>query len=466
MSSPIFGVAVRRIRLGTWFAALLLLGCRAEPFAPADFNADWTDASHGLTAPNYGVVFPQDSVNRIDIHLTAAGWTAVRQNMTALWGFDFGDGAHACCGPYPAADPDYVDVEVRFNGKVWKHVGFRLKGNSTLHYPWNLGNYKLPFRLKFDEFEDAYPETWNQRLYGFKDLSMSANVFDDSMIRERLANELFRAGGVPAPRTASYRVYIDFGAGLQYNGLYTALELPDDTMVQDQLGESGGNLYKPESSFGAFVEAEFPRQNNELSQDYSDVKALITAVTNTSLQVSNPVQWRANLEAAFNVDGFLRWLAVNNAIASWDAYGFIAHNFYIYDHSTKKLTWIPWDQNLSFGDDPGVIGEIPRVHPGLSLTMNEVDANWPLIRRLMDEPIYFARYRSFLQAFHTTAFSQANVDALIDKYSAMIAPNVIGPNGEIPGHGYISSVGQYNAEVAGLRAIAASRRAVVARFFP
>jgi spore coat protein H len=459
----VLGVAIRRIQVGICFAALLLLSCRSEPFEPIDYNGDWTEASHGRVAPNYGVVLPEDSVNRIDIYLTAAGWAAVRKRMTELWGFDFGAGTHPCCGPYPA-DPDYVDVEVRFRGKVWKHVGFRLKGNSTLHYAWNAGNYKLPFRLRFDAFEEAYPETWNQRLFGFRELSMSANIFDDAMVRERLASHLFRAGGVPAPRAASYRVYIDFGNGLEYNGVYTALELPEDTMVLDQLGENGGNLYKPESTFGAFVETEFERQNNHASQDYSDVKAVIAAINNTSVQASNPAQWRANLEAAFNVNGFLRWLAVNNAIASWDAYGHLAHNYYVYNHSTKKLTWIPWDHNRSFVHTPGVVGAVPKNTEALSLTMNEVDARWPLIRYIADDPVYFGRYRTYLQAFYNTAFTQEATDALIAKYSAMIFPYVIGPNGEIPGHRYISTADEFNAAVAAVHRHVFIRRATIEEF--
>jgi spore coat protein H len=450
-------LAIQRARCGAALAAVLLLSCRA-PFDPTDHNPDWTDASHGLATPNYAVVFPQDNVNRIDIRLGAAAWSAIRTNMTALWGFDFGDGNHPCCGGSYGADADYVDVEVEFNGKVWKHVGFRPKGHSTLHHAWNGGNYKFPFRLKFDAYEDAHPETWNQRFYGFREISMSANIFDNAMMKERLASDLFRAGGVPAPRTAYYRVYIDFGNGLEYNGVYTIVELPDDSMVQDQLGERGGNLYKPESHLSTFDASDFPRQNNQESQDYSDVQALIAAVNNTALQASNATQWRANLEAVFNVEGFLKFLAVNNAMANWDAYGAVAHNYYLYNHSAKKLTWIPWDQNLSFNENPGVIG--PGPGSALSLTMNEVSSSWPLIRNLADDPVYFGLYRTYLQWFSANAFAQSTVDALINKYAGMIQPFV---NAEIPGHGYVSP-GEFSDWVNVLRGNVRSRREVIEQF--
>jgi spore coat protein CotH len=406
-------------------------------------------------APNYAVVFPEDSVNRIDIFMTAADWTSIRTNMIALWGFDFGAGTHPCCGPYPTAEPSYIDVRIQFNGKVWKHVGFRLKGNMSLHDAWNVGNYKLPFRLKFDEFEDTYPETWRQRLYGFREVSMAPNAFDQSLIRERVANDAFRAAGVPAARAAFYRVYIDFGQGLEYNGVYTIIELPEDTMLRDQLGENSGNLYKPESHLTEFVASEFPRQNNKGSLDYSDVQALITAVNNTSLQTSNPAQWRANLEATFNVDQYLRFLAVNNAIGGWDAYGILAHNFYLYNHSSRKLTWIPWDHNLSLGRNEGL---------GLSLAMNEVDPSWPLIRRLMDDAVYHQRYRTHLRAFYDNAFTQATMDSLIDKYHGMVTPFVIGHDGEQPGHTFVNTEEDFRGAGSWLKGYVASRRAAIEEF--
>src|ERR1044071_1294974 len=95
---PAFRKAVRVVAV----ASLVLAACREEPFPPTRYNPDWTPASPGESAkPNYSVVFPEDSANRIDILMTAATWTAIRKNMTALWGFDFGAGTHPCCGPYP-----------------------------------------------------------------------------------------------------------------------------------------------------------------------------------------------------------------------------------------------------------------------------------------------------------------------------------------------------------------------------
>src|ERR1044071_9685728 len=57
------------------FGLLLLAARRWEPIVPTDFNPDWTTESHsGNAAPNYAIVYPQDSVNRIDIIMTVDTW--------------------------------------------------------------------------------------------------------------------------------------------------------------------------------------------------------------------------------------------------------------------------------------------------------------------------------------------------------------------------------------------------------
>ena len=160
-------------------------------------NPDWTTESHsGDGSPNYDIVFPQSQVNTLEITMTAADWTAIKTDMQTLTGTAFGtrssgsQGGGGIPGGNPpnggnggggngggldliGGDPIYVATTLKFNGKTWNKVGMRLKGNSSLSSIWGAGIYKIPFRLKFDEFEDKYPEINNQRLYGFKELSLS-----------------------------------------------------------------------------------------------------------------------------------------------------------------------------------------------------------------------------------------------------------------------------------------------------
>jgi spore coat protein H len=199
-------------------------------------------------------------------------------------------------------DPIWVPCTVTFEGRSWWHVGIRFKGNSTLTFGWSGGSLKLPLKFDFDEFEYQYPAVLNQRFHGFKRLALANNGLDSSYIRDKVGGDVFREGGVPAPRRAFVRIFIDLGEGPVYFGLYTMAEVPDDPMFDTQLGGTGGNLYKPD--FGAanwneglpVNEESFPKKTNETEADWSDAERAIEALHGTR---EDAASWRGALEALF-----------------------------------------------------------------------------------------------------------------------------------------------------------------------
>ena len=452
---------------------LILVGlsaCRPDPIDNVGgSNPDWKEASHGNVAPNYSMVFPQDQVNELEITIGADQWSAIRNNMKSLFGYDFGAGGiGGPPGAFPTTEPDYVQTTVKFKGKTWQHVGFRLKGNSTLTAAWRSGIYKLPFRLDFDKFEDVQPSVKNQKFYGFKELSFSPGVKDNSLIREKLGSDIFRMAGIPSAQSAFYKVYIDFGAGMKYCGIYCGLELPDDKMIIQQLGEDAGNLYKPESKLATFVQTEFEKKNNELAGDFGDVSGFVKALQSTK-RSSDVAAWRSGLEAVFNVDHFAKYLAINNSIVNWDTYGVMAHNYYLYNHSTKGLLWIPWDNNESFSKSPGITGTTGGpTGPGnaISLTMNEVGTGWPLINYIANDAVYFEKYKSHMRDFKNGIFTESTVWAMIDKYYDLITPFVVGTDGEQPKYTHLSSAAAFTAERSALKTHVSNRIALINQFLP
>jgi spore coat protein H len=484
--------------------------------------ADWTVTTHEKTDPNYDVVFPQDKVNTLEITMTTEEWAAIRADMTTLSGNDFGVGGNIQAGGAGqvgggpvgggmipnggvppagvnidsliiangglpgggqnannppnggavgggavsifASDPIYVPTSVKFNGKEWYKVGFRLKGNSSLSQSWRSGIYKLPFKMQFDEFEDKYPEITNQRFYGFKELSMSPAQGDASVMRDKVTADIFRAAGIPAANTAFYRVYINFGEGLKYCGVYTMVEIIDDTMVKNQFGEDKNNIYKPESTFQSFKEENFEKKNNKTEADYSDVKAMITAL-NATTRTSNPTQWRADLEKVFNVDHFLKYLAVNNTIVNWDAYGAMAHNHYLYNHPSKKLTWIPWDFNYSMTISNSSNTQTQQGGGanmrGVSLAMTEVTNSWPLIRYLADDATYYAKYKAYVKDFSNNVFTSAKMNAIFDKNYNLISSSVME---EVSPYSQLSNTASFTTAISDLKTHIITRNQAVATF--
>ena len=387
-------------------------------------------------------------------------------------------------------DPIYVPVAVRHDGRVWTQVGMRYKGNSSLMSAASSANGKVPFRLDFDQYENEVPAIRNQRFYGFQKLTFSSGFSDDSQLNEVLASEILRDRGVPAARAAFYRVHVDTGAGPEYWGLYTMIEDPSDgAMLDAQFGGQGGNLYKPEgrgANWSTFAAEGFEKKTNRDKADYSDVSAAVEAL---HAPRDDARAWRAALEARFDVDLFLRWLAVNTAIENWDAYGAMPHNYYLYaDPGTSgRLRWIPWDHNMAFGfgrgrglfvaaPPPGGAlanapppGGFPAPPPGGALAgpppgafpaipqgrgfpaggrgpclNNDVlhrsagDA-WPLIGRLLADEVYAARYRDFLTNALEGLLAPAAFEKRARDLHALIAPAVTGPRGERPTHTTVTS---------------------------
>ncbi|MBK9933107.1 MAG: CotH kinase family protein [Cytophagaceae bacterium] len=439
-------------------------------------NPDWTEISHSkVAAPDYSVVFPQEKVNSIEITLGKTTWEKIKSDMVAKNKGTFGEGGNSGGGGNPGGvmpggpgggvpggnggaapdfgeEPEYFESSIKFNGKTWKNVGFRLKGNSTLSSTWKSGIYKLPFRLKFDEFEDDHPEIKDQRLFGFKDVSFSAAVKDNSLIREKVTADIFRMAGIPAARTAFYKVYIDFGEGLKYCGIYAAVEVIDDTMVKDQFGEDNGNIYKPESNFASFSKDNFEKKNNEDAADWSDVQNTVSALTATN-RTSDAAAWRTNLEKYMNMEHYVKWLAVNTTLVNWDTYGAMAHNYYLYNHSTQKLVWIPWDNNEALTSSARV-----------NLNLSGVANTWPLIKYVADDPVYYAKYKAYVKEFNDNVFTTAKMNQLFDNATNLITPYVNGSEKEVSPYTNLSSLSNFSAALPILKQHVVTRNKLVEEF--
>ncbi len=414
---------------------------------------DWGSNTHsGDASTNYDIVFPQDKVNRIDVVIPSDDWEAMLQDLTNNVGA-FGTGSTSMAAssdielaPGPGGPghmnsftPVFSKASVFFNSMEWYNVGVRFKGNSSLKFAWQAGIMKLAFRFDFDEHEDEFPEMSNQSYYGFQKISFSSNYNDQSFLNEKLAADIFREAGLKAPKTAYYRIYVDHGTGPVYFGLYTAVEIVEDTMLDDQFGSGAGNCYKPQGdgatfAYGTFNTTDFDLKTNEDIADYSDVEALYN-ILHSSTRNTDIEQWKTELEAVFDVNHFMKWLATNNTIINWDTYGVMSHNYYIYNNPyTNKIVWIPWDNNMALCEgkrDP------------LSLSMNEVTNEWPLISYLIEIDEYKQIYEGHLQSVIDGAFIPSKVQEKFQYYHNLIYDYVIGADGEQSGYTFLNSASDF-----------------------
>ena len=434
----------------------------------ADFEAtDWATDSHSNDAdPDFDEVFADNAVKRVDIVITPERWQSMLDNMTELYGAfggstqGGGPGGGGQGGSFAEEDPIFVPAEVFYEGKEWYRVGVRFKGNSSLQSSWQQGILKLSFKLDFDEFEDDYPQIDNQRFYGFKKLSLKNNYNDQSMLREKVAADIFRTAGLASSHTAFYTVYVDHGEGPRYFGLYTLVEEVDDTVIDTQFSDNDGNLYKPDgdgASFaeGTFTEEVFVKKTNEDEADWTDIQRLFTALHDDA-RTTDAAAWRTNLETVLDTDVFLNYLAVNTVIQNWDTYGRMTHNYYLYNNpDTDQLTWIPWDNNeaLQNGNRKGA----------LALDFSNVSSAsaWPLIGYLYSDPVYQAQYNAYVQATVENAFNADAMQTTYSTYAALVEPYA---TAEVEGYTFLRSSADFQVAVEELKTHAAQRAATVTSY--
>lgn len=433
----------------------------------------WSEATHSNEVdPNYAVVFPEDEVLRLDITIDSAQWELMLADLTGLLGEqgtgggpgggpgggNFGDqpgggappegfeppaggpgggggrpgggfgGPGGVPGDFTSENPMWAEATITFEGSTWTHVGVRFKGNSSLSSAWSSGSLELPFKLDFDEFEDDYPEIDNQRFYGFKQLSLSNNFRDESFLRDTVVADIMEEAGLASAKTSFVELYVDYGEGPVSFGLYTMIEVIDDTAVERVFGSDDGNIYEADGTAVSLAEGtfesipdSFQKENNEDEADWSDIEAVYTAL-HSDLRQSDPAAWQAALEAVFDVDTFLHWLAINTVIENWDTYGGASHNYYLYnDPATGQLTWIPWDHNEALKSGG---------RSQMTLEMTAIGDEWPLIRYLLDNPDYYETYVNYIDETSHTVFTPEAMTARYEALAALIEPYAVANVGQ------------------------------------
>lgn len=411
---------------------------------------DWEPKSHGKNArPDYEMVFPQNNVLRVDIVFDEKNWEAMNRDLDNNL---MNKGSRRGESDFT---PVWVPCSFYFDNKQWYKVGIRFKGNSSLHGTYMREIKKFSFKLDFDQFEDTWPQIKNQRFYGFKQLNLKNNFEDPSEIREKVAADLFKAFGLPSAETAFYTLYIDYGSGPIYFGLYTLVEEIDDTQLAHYFGSDKGNLYKPEgisASFanGYFSEEEMQKKNNKNADDFTDIYTLYNII-NSNARISDTTAWKNQLESILDVDIFLQWLAANTAMQNWDSYGKMWHNYYLYNNpGNNLLTWIPWDNNeaLQQGKRGGAV----------SISLNEIDYQWPLIRNILSIEAYQNTYNSYLKSFTLNHFTPNKMDLVYTKYSTLIKNFV---EAETPEYSFLRSAFDFQNAISDLKQHTRQRNAII-----
>ena len=295
-----------------------------------------------------------------------------------------------------------VNAGLEFEGKPWGTVAVRYKGNSS--YGGAPSELKRSLKVEFNSPDKT------RTFFGLTTIDLNNNAFDPSQMRETLAYDTFRRAGVTAPRTAYAKVYVTV-PGLytrEYAGLFTVIEQIDQKFFQDRWGRKVGLLVKPEGLRGlpylgeawASYAAPYASKVTAAPDDAARFLAFVKFVNQATDE-----EFASHLSDYLDVDGFLRFLAVEVVLVNSDSPLAMNHNYWLAVHPvTGKVAWLPWDMNMAFG---GFGGE----GVDLSLTRPSSPGMFPLADRVLASPDLAARYERVVRDLMNAVFAVPRLTA-------------------------------------------------------
>jgi spore coat protein CotH len=240
-----------------------------------------------------------------------------------------------------------VRADMEIDGRHFTDVAVRFKGNGT--FLESRRSLKRSFKIDFDKFVKG------QHLADISKINLHNNVTDASWMNEVLSYRLYRDAGVPAPRTAYARVYVTVQGKYErrYAGLYSLVEDVDDIFAKDRFGTRKGAIFKPVT----------PNLFGDLGSDWAKYKQTYDPKTTVSFEDAQRIMelcrlvtsaddplFAAKLGEYVDLDELARFLAVMVFLSDLDGILGPGQNLYLHLHpKTRKLVFIPWDQDHSFG---------------------------------------------------------------------------------------------------------------------
>jgi spore coat protein H len=246
------------------------------------------------------------------------------------------------------SDDQRVAAAVAVDNDSTEHATeFRFRGNSSRGLP------KKSLSLRFDSPKDF--------IFGAAHMNLNAMYTDPSMMREKIAFDMFHDLGLPAPRTKYFNLYIN---GV-FEGLYVHIERIDEYMLP-QLGlNPRGTLVRDEfrhnqqlenvesSSIFSFDirtaenKQEFLEQTTSYRNkpDWEEFAELLEWI----YQTEPGPEFAVGMGERVELDALIDWMVIHFLVADVDAF---ADDYWLYlDHLNKDSKWllIPWDKDLSFG---------------------------------------------------------------------------------------------------------------------
>ncbi len=241
----------------------------------------------------------------------------------------------------------WAQGEFTAEGRTYKKVGVRYAGDIT--YFVSAQGLKRPLKIDFAKFG-------GEKFHGLTSLQLHAMPMDPAKGREALALSVFRAAGVPAPRTAFAEVTLTVPGKYdkEYVGLYAVVENVDKAFLEDRFGTDKGLLMKPfQVRSVEHLGDDWERYKGQYRPQAEPTKEETKRVIAFARLVNQAKddEFQKQIDSYLDVDEFLRFLAANALTVNLESSFALGHNYHLYlNPKTNKFVFLPGDLEFSLAN--------------------------------------------------------------------------------------------------------------------
>jgi hypothetical protein len=425
------------------WVSILILGCsdEADPDGDKARKDDVLLAELADSEPDVAKLYADDAFETFELVLSDENLKTLDDNPTAEQYVE-GEVVH---------DGENFPAGIRYKGSVgawYKNGGEACVGDGTFSgTPTGAKScQKLSLKVSFNEYD---PEG---RFLGLKKVLFHSMNQDASLLRERLAYEMFREAGVAAPRASHARVLING----EFQGVYAFIEYIDGRFTRARWDGGEGNLYKEvwPAVNDTFVEnteqrlLDASRSNEDELAEAPSFEGMLGFEAAMAEAEGDEDAELAALEAWFDVDYMLSYMAADRATAHDDGIlhfypsgnneaPWSNHNFFMYEAETHDRMWvIPWDMDNAWSSE-GAASAVTRINAewndtevGCEVSIVEgfgiaqiAPACSPVIRALA-HPDLAERFEERVAELLDGPLSEDVMEEKIARYSALLADSV------------------------------------------
>jgi hypothetical protein len=312
-----------------------------------------------------------------------------------------------------------VPATVIVDGKKYPDVGIHFRGNSSFRMVPE--GYKRSLNLSFDFVHDK------QDLRGYTTLNLLNSHEDPTYLRTVLSQEIAR-DYLPALKSNYVRVVINS----EQWGIYVNDEQFNKGFIKEWFNTTMGARWKVPGSPRTRAGLEYWGDNAPQYKQMFEIKSKDDPAAWADLirlcKVLNetpPDKLEAALEPMLDIDGTLRFLAVDAALSNGDGYWTRSSDYLIYQDVKKRFHILPGDMNETFADGGrgfGFGGVAPSATLDPLVGLN--DTSKPLRAKLLAVPELRARYLAYVKDIATKWLDWKKLGPLAERYQALIAADV------------------------------------------